>query len=63
MAHFVKNPRTRRIEMQETWFQSLGGEDPLEKEKATHFSIFAWKNPTNRGAWWATVPGVIETRT
>ena len=30
--------------MQETWFQSLAGEDPLEKEMATHSSILAWKN-------------------
>ena len=29
-------------EMQETWAQSLGREDPLEKEMATHFSILAW---------------------
>ena len=28
-------------EMQETWVQSLGGEDPLEEEMATHFSILA----------------------
>ena len=31
--------------MQETWVQSLGQEDPLEKEMATHSSIFAWKIP------------------
>ena len=31
--------------MQETWIRSLGGEDPLEKEMATHSSILAWKNP------------------
>ena len=31
--------------MQETWVQSLGGEDPLEKEMATHFSILAWRIP------------------
>ena len=31
--------------MQETWVQSLGGEDPLEKEMATHSSIIAWKTP------------------
>ena len=31
--------------MQETWVQSLGQEDPLEKEKATHSSILAWKIP------------------
>ena len=30
-------------EMQETWVQSLGREDPLEKEMATHFSILAWR--------------------
>ena len=29
--------------MQETWVQSLGGEDPLEKEMATHSSILAWR--------------------
>ena len=31
--------------MQETWVQSLGGEDPLEKEMATHSSTLAWKIP------------------
>ena len=30
-------------EMQETWVQSLGWEDPLEKGKAIHFSILAWR--------------------
>ena len=29
--------------MQETWVQSLGGEDPLEKGMATHSSILAWR--------------------
>ena len=29
--------------MQETWARSLGQEDPLEEETATHASIFAWK--------------------
>ena len=32
-------------EVRETWVQSLGQEDPLEKEMATHFSILAWKIP------------------
>ena len=32
-------------EMQETWVQSLGWEDPLEKGKATHSSILAWRIP------------------
>ena len=31
--------------MQETWVRSLDGEEPLEKEMATHFSILAWKIP------------------
>jgi len=31
--------------MQETQVQSQGQEDPLEKEKATHFNIFAWEIP------------------
>jgi len=31
--------------MRETWVQSLGQEDPLEKEMATHFSTLAWKIP------------------
>ena len=31
--------------MQEIWVRSLGREDPLEKEMATHFSIFAWRIP------------------
>ena len=37
IAHLVKNPPA----MQETWTQSLGWEDPLEKGKATHSSILA----------------------
>ena len=31
--------------MQETWVRSLGQEDPLEKEMATHSSILAWRIP------------------
>ena len=34
-----------RLPMQETWVQSLGREDPLEKEMAAHLSIFAWEIP------------------
>ena len=33
------------LPMQEMWVQSLGQEDPLEKETATHSSILAWENP------------------
>ena len=32
-------------ETQETWVQSLGQEDPLDREMATHFSTLAWKMP------------------
>ena len=31
--------------MQETWVQFQGQEDPLEKEMATHSSVFAWRIP------------------
>ena len=41
--------------MQKTQVQSLGWEDPLEKQMATHSSNFAWDNPKDRGVWQATV--------
>ena len=47
----------------ETWVRSLGWEDPLEKEMATHSSTLAWENPMDRGASWATVHGVIKSWT
>ena len=38
--------RVKRLStMEETWVQSLGREDPLEKEMATHSSTLAWKIP------------------
>ena len=40
----VKNPPAN-AEMQEAWVQSLGQEDPLEKEMATHSSTLAWEIP------------------
>ena len=49
--------------MQETWVQSLGGEDPLEKGMATHSSYSYLENPMDRGAWWATVHRVPESQT
>ena len=33
------------LTMRETWIRSLGQEDPLEKEMATHSSILAWRIP------------------
>ena len=41
-------------EMQETGVQSLGGENPLEKEMETHSSILAWRIP------WTEVPGGLQ---
>ena len=41
--------------IQETWVQSLGQEDSLEKEMATHSSIFAWRTP------WMEEPGGLQS--
>ena len=46
----VKNPPTVQ-ELQETQVQSLGQEDPLEAEMATHSSVLAWEIP------WTEEPG------
>ena len=51
VAQTVKNPPA----MQDTWVQSLGWEDPLEKGKATHSSTPAWRTP------WAEVPGGLQS--
>ena len=58
-AQMVKNPPA----MWETWVQSLGWEDSLEKEMATYSSILAWRIPRDRGAWWATVHRVTQSWT
>ena len=55
----VKNPPA----VQETWVRSLGWEDPLEKGKATHSSVLAWRVPMDRGAWWTSVRGVARSLT
>ena len=51
MAQRVKRLPT----MQETWIWFLGGEDPLEKEMATHSSTLAWKIP------WTEEPGGLQS--
>ena len=51
------------LSMQETkkmQVRSLGREDPLEEDMATHSSI-CLENPMDRRAWWATVHGVTES--
>ena len=50
VAQMVKRLPT----MQEIWVQCLGGEDFLEKEMATHSTIFAWKIP------WTEEPGRLQ---
>ena len=50
VAQLVKNPPA----MWETWVQFLGWEDPLEKGKATHFSILAWRMLQRVRHNWAT---------
>ena len=51
MAQTVKHLPT----MQETWIQSLGWEDLLEKEMATQSSVLAWKIP------WTEEPGGLQS--
>ena len=41
--------------VRETWVRSLGQEDPLEKEMATHSSILAWRIP------WTEEPGGLQS--
>ena len=46
--------RVKRLPaMWETWVRSLGQEDSLEMEMATHSCL---ENPMDRGAWWAKIP-------
>ena len=51
VAQMVKRLPTTR----ETWVHSLGREDPLEKEMATHSSVLAWKIP------WVEDPGRLQS--
>ena len=53
MAHMVKNLPA----MPETWVQSLGQVDPLEKEMANHSNILVWRIPWTE----ATVHGATES--
>ena len=50
----VKNPPAMQ-DTQEMWVQSLGWEDFLEEEMATHSSILAWKFP------WTEEPGDLQS--
>ena len=59
MAQTVRNLPA----MQETWVRSLGWEDPLEDGMVIHSSVLAWRIPTDRGAWRATVHGAAKSQT
>ena len=59
VAQTVKN----LLAMWDTWVQSLGWEDSLEKGMATHSSILAWRIPMDRGEWWAAVHEVTKSWT
>ena len=59
MAQMVKNSPA----MQETLVQSLGWEDPLKEDMATHSSILAWRIPMDKGARRAIIHGVTKSRT
>ena len=54
-ASLVAQRLKRLPGMWETWVRSLGGEDPLEKEMATHSSILAWGIP------WTEEPGGVQS--
>ena len=54
-ASLVAQRLKRLPAMKETWVRSLGREDPLEKEMATHSSILAWRIP------WTEEPGGLQS--
>ena len=58
----VKNPPAN-LGDQKILVWSLGQEDALEEEMATHSSILPWKYPMDRRAWWATVHGGTKSQT
>jgi len=49
--------------MQETRVQSLGWEDPLEEGNGNPLRYSCLENSMDKGAWWATIHGVIKSRT
>ena len=55
LASLVAQREKRLPVVQETWVLSLGQEDPLEKEMATHSSTLAWKIP------WTERPGRLQS--
>ena len=58
MAQIVKNPPA----MWETWVRSLAWEEPLEKGRATHSSILAWRIPWTEEPDWLQSMGSQRVR-
>ena len=61
-SHMVAQRLKRLPAMWETWVRSLGREDLLEKEMANPLQYSCLENPTDRGAWRATVHVVTQSR-
>ena len=61
MVLLVKNPPANAGNIRDTG-SILGLEDPLEEGMATHPSILSWRITMDRGAWLATVHGVIKSQ-
>ena len=59
MTQMVKNPPA----MQETQVRPLGREDPLKEGNGSPLQYSCLENRLDRGAWWAAVHGVAESRT
>ena len=52
---FLGGSDGKKSACKETWIRSLGQEDPLEKDMATHSSILAWRIP------WTEAPGGLQS--
>ena len=55
LSGYFKKKKKTHLPIRETWVRSLGWEDPLEKEMATHSSTLAWEIP------WTEEPGGLQS--
>ena len=61
MAQVVKNPPAN-VGYERDMGSIPGCKGPLEEGMVTHSSIFAWRIPMDRGAWWTAVHGVAKSQ-